>query len=198
MLNDRGAGLTEGDLLKSRTLEALESDFPEMQAGIEQCWDNILQDEPKLTEQFLRYYYASVCGKRVGRTSLYDDFLKKFFPELVEMDSVTDAVVVSQIVLTVNELLSEIKVYRKITSGVWPYKSQQPITDWDRKRLDILINYLNFDIVYPILLAGAKMTEKKFSELVQMLEKFMFRYKTICTLPHQKISDIFMPLILFV
>lgn len=192
VLNDRGAGLTEGDLLKSRTLEALEANFPDMQNGIEQCWDNILQDEPKTTEQFLRYYYASVCGKRVGRTSLYDDFLKQFFPHLVDMDSVSDAVVVSQIVLTVNELLSEVKTYRKITSGEWPYKSQQPITDWDRKRLDILINYLNFDIVYPILLAGAKMKEKKFSELVQMLEKFMFRYKTVCNLPHQKIGDLFM------
>lgn len=192
VLNDRGAGLTEGDLLKSRTLEALEINFPEMQVGIEQCWDEILQDEPKTTEQFLRYFYASVCGKRVGRTSLYDDFLKKFFPQLVNIETVSDDTVVGQIVGTVNDILGEIKTYRNIAAGVWPYKSQQPITEWDRKRLDILINYLNFDIVYPILLAGTKMKEKNFSELVQMLEKFMFRYKTVCNLPHQKISDLFM------
>ena len=68
-----------GDLLKSKTLESLEKHFSLRQAGVERDWDEILQDEPKITEQFLRYYYASVCGKRVGRTSLYDDFLKKFW-----------------------------------------------------------------------------------------------------------------------
>lgn len=75
VLNDRGAGLTEGDLLKSKTLEVLEKHFSIKQASIETAWDEILQDEPKQVEQFLRYYYASVCGNRVGRTTLYDDFL---------------------------------------------------------------------------------------------------------------------------
>lgn len=192
VLNDRGAGLTEGDLLKSKTLESLENHFPIKQSGVEQDWDNILQDEPKITEQFLRYYYGSVCGKRVGRTSLYDDFLKHFFPELVEKDVVTDETAATKVVNTVRNILKEIKIYRNLINGIWPYDSQQPITDWDRKRLDILINLLNFDIVYPILLAGSQLKEKKFAELVHMLEKFMFRYKTVCNLPHQKLSDLYM------
>ena len=79
VLNDRGAGLTEGDLLKSKTLEVLEKHFSIKQSTVQDAWDEILQDEPKQIEQFLRYYYASVCGSRVGRASLYDDFLKQFF-----------------------------------------------------------------------------------------------------------------------
>lgn len=192
VLNDRGAGLTEGDLLKSKTLESLEKHFPIRQAGVEKDWDDILQDEAKITEQFLRYYYASVCGKRVGRTSLYDDFLKKFFPKLVDNDSVVEETDAVEVVNAVGEILKEVRIYRKIIDGVWPYESQQPVTEWDRKRLDILVNYLNFDIVYPILLAGTKLKEKKFAELVHMLEKFMFRYKTICNLSHQKLSDLYM------
>lgn len=192
VLNDRGAGLTEGDLLKSKTLESLEKHFSLRQAGVERDWDEILQDEPKITEQFLRYYYASVCGKRVGRTSLYDDFLKKFFPKLVEVEAVTEEADANEVVDTVAVILSEVKTYRKLINGVWPYDSQQPITDWDRKRLDILVNYLNFDIVYPILLAASHLSEKKFSELVHMLEKFMFRHKSVSNLGHQKLSDLYM------
>lgn len=192
VLNDRGAGLTEGDLLKSKTLESLEKHFPIRQSDIEKEWDDILQDEPKTTEQFLRYYYASVCGKRVGRTSLYDDFLKRFFPKLVDNDSITEETDAIEVVNTIGTILKEVKTYRKLIDGIWPYDSQQPITDWDRKRLDILVNYLNFDIVYPILLAATHLKEKKFAELVHMLEKFMFRYKTVCNLGHQKLSDLYM------
>ena len=192
VLNDRGAGLTEGDLLKSKTLESLEKHFSPKQASIESAWDDILQDEPKTIEQFLRYYFASVYGKRVGRTSLYDDFLKKFFPKLVDNETITEESDAIEISNTVATILSEVKTYRKLINGIWPYDSQQPITEWDRKRLDILINFLNFDIVYPILLAGAHLEEKKFAELVHILEKFMFRYKTVCNLGHQKMSDLYM------
>jgi len=192
VLNDRGAGLTEGDLLKSKTLESLETHFKVKQNAIEKAWDEILQYEPKLIEHFLRYYYASVCGYRVGRTTLYDEFLSRFFPDVAEKDSLTEESEANKVVETVNEILEEIKIYRKLICGVWPYKPAQPITDWQRKRLDILVNYLGFDIVFPILLAGAKLKEKKFSDLVHMLEKFMFRYKSICNMNHQKMSDLFM------
>lgn len=77
VLNDRGTGLNEGDLLKSKTLEALET-FPEEQEQVQKCWDEILEAEPSKVESFLRTYYASCCGKRAGRASLYDDFLKEF------------------------------------------------------------------------------------------------------------------------
>ena len=82
MLNDRGAGLTEGDLLKSKTLEVLEKHFPVKQESLQISWDSILSDEPKQVETFLRYYFASVCGYRVGRTTMYDEYLSNFFPNL--------------------------------------------------------------------------------------------------------------------
>ena len=192
VLNDRGAGLTEGDLLKSKTLEVLDKHFSIKQSSIETAWDEILQDEPKQVEQFLRYYYASVCGNRVGRTTLYDDFLKKFFPSIVELNDITDEGDATVVVESVNEILKEIRIYRKISSGEWPYEVSQPVTEWDRKRLDVLVNFLDFDIVYPLLLAATRLKQKTFAELIHMLEKFMFRYKSVCNLGHQKLSEIYM------
>ncbi len=88
--------------------------------------------------------------------------------------------------------ITEMCNYRKITAGEWPFEAAQPITEWDRKRLYVLINYLNFDIVHPLLLSAVKLGHKKFAEIVYMLEKFMFRYKSVCNLGHQKLSDIYM------
>ena len=192
VLNDRGAGLTEGDLLKSKTLEVLEKHFPIKQSSIEGAWDEILQDEPKQVEQFLRYYYASVCGNRVGRTTLYDDFLKRFFPSIVELSDITDEGDATVVVDSINEILNEMRIYRRISSGEWPYEAKQPITEWDRKRLNVLVSFLGFDIVYPLLLAATKLKQKQFAELVHILEKFMFRYKSVCNLGHQKLSDLYM------
>ena len=151
-----------------------------------------MQDEPKQIEQFLRYYYASAYGSRVGRTSLYDDFLKQFFPDIVDVDDVSDEATATKIVDTVNQILREIRTYRKLIAGIWPYEVGQPLTDWDRKRLDILIRFLDFDIVYPLLLAAVQLKQKTFADLVHMLEKFMFRHKSVCNLGHQKLSELYM------
>lgn len=192
MLNDRGAGLTEGDLLKSKTLEVLERHFSVRQEALQSAWDGILEDDPKQVETFLRYYYASVCGRRVGRTTLYDEFLKQFFPSIVNKDDIVDETEAISLCDKVSDLFEEMRIYRKIVSGDWPYQASQPVTEWDRRRLFVLINYLNFDIVYPLLMAAAKLEQKKFAELTYMLEKFMFRHKSVCNLGHQKLSELFM------
>lgn len=117
VLNDRGAGLTEGDLLKSKTLEVLEKHFPVKQESLQISWDSILSDEPKQVETFLRYYFASVCGYRVGRTTMYDEYLSKFFPKLVDNDELTEETDAIHLCGTVSTLLDEMKRYKKINNG---------------------------------------------------------------------------------
>ena len=192
VLNDRGAGLTEGDLLKSKTLEVLEQHFSVRQEALQNSWDEILQDDPKQVETFLRYYYASVCGSRVGRTTLYDEFLKRFFPAIVDKDNIVDESEAISLCDEVTSILNEMRIYRKIISGDWPYEIEQPVGEWDRRRLFVLVNYLNFDIVYPLLMAASKLEQKKFADIVYMVEKFMFRHKSVCNLGHQKLSELYM------
>lgn len=190
VLNDRGAGLTEGDLLKSKTLEALES-YPQEQEQAQTYWDEILEDEPNKVEGFLRTYYASVCGKRAGRTSLYDDFLQVFFPDLFRGEIPHTQEAASNLLQCIRTLLLEVRNYHKIVNGEWPFDEAQPITEWDRNRLKVLVKFLSYDITLPLLLAATEMGHKKYSELVHCLEKFMFRYKTICGNSHQPLSELF-------
>lgn len=190
VLNDRGAGLNEGDLLKSKTLEALEN-YPHEQEQAQSYWDEILEEEPAKVEGFLRTYFASYCGKRAGRTTLYDDFLKVFFPDLFHGQMPTEQRQANELLQQIYSIWEEVRFYRRITAGNWPYAEVQPVTEWDRNRLNVLVKFLSYDITLPILLSATKLDHQKYAKLVHTLEKFMFRYKTICGNGHQVLSELY-------
>lgn len=194
VLNDRGVGLTVGDLLRARTLEMLDpSEYQYSQECVQRAWDDILADHPSKTEDFLRWYYASVKGKRPGNTSLFDDFLDAFFPQSSsstyvvqsssEAKSVADAVI---------QLKEAVVLLRILTEGEWPYpNSGQPITQWHKDRLKLLVSELNHTNCMPILLSATLLEDRQFSEIVQLIERFVFRYKIICNQHISPLTEIY-------
>jgi uncharacterized protein with ParB-like and HNH nuclease domain len=188
VLNDRGRSLTEGDLLRAKTLEMLEG-FPLQQQQVEGFWDNILKDKTTLTENYLHWIYASFQGKRAGKSTLFDDLLKDFYPENTNTSiSSTDA---DNIFLTTQNIKTEIENTRKLATGEWLFPVNQPITAWDRNRLALLMKELNNTNSIPLLLAAAKLEHRKFAEIVTLVERMMFRYTIICGQHHSSITDIY-------
>jgi len=178
VLNDRGTGLTEGELLRAQLLEALDgvATSVEMQS-VEDTWDTILAEPPDVVEQQLRSIYASRIGKRPGKTTLLDEFLAGCFPEVASLPLLH--VAVAEVVAKVKKLHEEIHLLVKLQGGEWPFPSSTKVTAWDRSRLGLLINELKHTNCMPLLLAATQLAEKDFAEVVQMLERFMFRYKVI-------------------
>ena len=177
VLNDRGKSLTEGDLLRAKTLELLEG-FRSQQDSTETTWDNILSDTPKVIDNYLRWIYSSYNGARAGRSTLFDEFLSKFYPDY-NLSPVT-SIAATRIKDKTEKLYKEFLVCRKISEGNWPFNtSNLPITAWDRNRLSVLIKELGLTVSIPILLASYHLGERKFSEIVQVLELFLFRYKIV-------------------
>ncbi len=181
VLNDRGTCLTEGDLLKARTLELLDSDtHADKQDSVLNCWNKILADHPDDTEKFLRWYFASVKGKRPSKTDLFDDFLKAFFPQHTkEVADITEADATS-ILNSVKLLEKEVLTMRKLIEGEWPYESTVQSPAWNKERLRLLIVDLKHTHSMPFILAACKLDHQKFSQLVHLVERFFFRYKVIC------------------
>ena len=178
VLNDRGTGLTEGELLRAQLLEALDgAATPQQMLIVEETWDKILAASPDIVEQQLRSIFSSMTGKRAGKTTLLDEFLAKIFPEQSSLPLGADAV--KAIVAKVVQLHEETILLAKLQEGEWPFSSSAQITAWDRSRLGLLINELKHTNCMPLLLAATRLAEKKFSEIVQMLERFMFRYKIV-------------------
>lgn len=193
VLNDRGMGLTEGDLLKSKTLEVLEEpNYSSQQLSVQHNWDDILSDKPEKISDFFKRYYSSVTGNRIGRASMYDDLVKHFFPEIQKSDIVQNETTANIIVGTINSIKDGKEIYNKITSGEWLYDANQTIKPWNRNRLYVLVSYLNYDNTIPLLMAAALLPQEDFSKIVFSLEKFMFRYKGVCNNNVQNLSNLFM------
>lgn len=179
VLNDRGISLTDGDLLRSRTLELLDNQLYQVQQNnVENAWDAILKTTSKTTEEFLRYYYASNKGKRPGSATLFDDFLDQFFP--IHKSTVNTIDEATQINTTMDIIKGEYDQYIQINEGEWPYSISQPITRWDIERLRLLVVELDHSLCIPLLLAACQLDHRKFAEIIQLIELFIFRYKYIC------------------
>ncbi|MDM1465252.1 DUF262 domain-containing protein [Myroides odoratimimus] len=189
VLNNRGKNLTEGDLLRARTLELLEGNTA-LQASAVDCWDDILADSPNVTSNFLRYIYASHVGTNPGSRTLYDDFLAKFFPDNIkETLTPTEA---SRLHDQVKILKEEINICRKLSQGIWPFPHSNPILAWNRSRLDMLINSLGHTLSMPLLLSASKLSHVVFSELVQLIERFAFRFVIISGQHPSKLGRIYL------
>ncbi len=177
VINDRGTNLTDGDLLRAKTLELLEQ-FPQEQSIVEKIWDNILADAPSDTSNYLNWIYDSFQGNRPKQNAVFDMFLDKFFPEHKKHSLTSDDA--EKIRETMQNIQKHIIKCRKLIQGQWLYAEKQPITAWDRTRLNILLVELGHTLSIPLLLAASELSHKDFSEIVQVIERTFFRYKLIC------------------
>lgn len=181
VLNDRGRNLSEGDLLRSTTLERLEgADSRQEQA--EKIWDEILAVKASHIDHFLRVYYASHAGKRAGHRSLFDDCIREFFPDTLSH---------SKILERLNHIRSAFALYNCLSEGEWPYEDSG-VTVWDRNRLKLLLQVLKNELSLPLLLASCALTEKNFAALVHVLEFAVFRYIHCCRQHPSKLDSVFL------
>lgn len=177
VINDRGTNLTDGDLLRAKTLELLEG-FNEQQDTVERLWDDILADSPSDTTNYLNWIYESYQGGRAKQNALFDMFIDKFFPQHKSVDlKLSEA---QQVRDRVQNIHKNILNARKLTQGQWLHQRQQPITSWDINRLNILLVELGHTLSIPLFLAAFELDHRLFSEIVQIVEKVFFRYKLIC------------------
>lgn len=177
VINDRGTNLTDGDLLRAKTLELLEG-FNEQQDTVERLWNDMLADPPSDTTNYLNWIYESYQGSRAKQNALFDMFIDKFFPQHKSVNlKLSEA---QQVRDRVQNIHKNILNSRKLTQGQWLYQRQQPITSWDINRLNILLLELGHTLSIPLFLAAFELDHRLFSEIVQIVEKVFFRYKLIC------------------
>jgi len=184
VLNNRGKNLTEGDLLRAESLRILEP-YIANQSRAEEAWDNILDDTPLSTEIYLRAIYASYIGQKASTNSLFNEFLDAFIPEYEhEAIEAHQALAIQE---KINSIENDVITLRKLADGQWPYEQRQPIEHWDRNRLHLLIEAFDHLESLPFLLAATLLDHQEFNKIIQVLEKFVFRYLIVC---NQYIGDL--------
>lgn len=189
VLNDRGMTLSDGDLLRSRTLELLEM-FSIQQNQAVSFWDQILAGKTSNVDKFLRSYYASNIGQKPPRRDLYDKFKISFFdyPEVITNDQA------DQVLKKIECLNNELEIFNNIADGEWPYFSDinQHVTRWDRERLKIVSNVFRHTLCFPLLLSSSVyLDETIFSNIVNLIEIFAFRYILIMGVHPGSLEEIY-------
>lgn len=174
ILNDRGKNLSDGDLLRSYTLEVLE-DHPQQQSSSEAAWDQILGYRDLQVDMFLKAFYPSHQGERAPQRDVATAYRSVFFSFPTPLQA-SDANIIRDRIL---EMEKDARAFIDISEGVWPY-SNPCVAVWDRDRLQRLVKTLKHTICMPLLLSAYHcLSEIQFAEIVSLLERFSFRYITI-------------------
>lgn len=178
VLNDRGVHLTDGDLLRARTMELLDQKpLLTTQSAVATHWDRVLSYPPADIDSYLRWYFSSLEGKRPKNSNIADQFLEFRFGS--KDQKTIDKKVADKILEEVKRLDAEFAQLRTLGEGDWPYSDHSGVTSWDRERLRMLVTHLKHTNAMPLLLSLRLLDAKKFAEAVASLERFVFRYKTI-------------------
>lgn len=179
VLNDRGVSLTNGDLLRARTLELLDhKPVAATQSELAERWDSALAYPPSSIDDYLLWYFGSYEGYRPKQSGVTDSFMEVRFKEVSLAKPITQAQA-NKVLAEVKRLDDDFALLNQLNSGEWPYIDQAGVKQWDVERLSLLVGHLKHTNAMPLLMALQLREAKLFAEAVVSLERFVFRYKTI-------------------
>jgi hypothetical protein len=181
VLNNRGKNLTEGDLLRARTLEKLER-YSQIQKSAETLWEGILVGKSEEVSIILNAIFSSHKGNEPGANTLFEEFANLLFPQLSKEDEDFHASDASELENQIRLLNEDVQIARNLLEGQWPFEYKESIVHWDRERFRLLIIELGHTECIPLLLSSYHLGQKRFSEIIQFLEFFIFRYIIVCDL----------------
>lgn len=196
-VNDRGRLLTNGELLRAKTLESLRNSL-EMQLQAEQCWDDILQDDEKTTDQILEWCYISFTGKEVLKNpSLFHQYIENYFVE-AKKRHVNDEEMLS-LMEKISNLKKDVTICRLLQTGTWPFMSDTRAL-WQKHRLHELVCRLRHTKAIPVLLSIATLERtisepehdkvyEEFYNIVDLIDRFFFVYKKISSCDEKNFNN---------
>lgn len=169
VLNDRGRALSACDLLRASSLSKFEANEDvELQDKSAVIWDEITEDRERDVEKYFSFYYVSKAADKIKKLDLFSKFNKLFF-ESCNPD---------EIHTRLKNISVDLDTIKLLEDGEWPYEKSN-LSQWHHQRVKFLIVRLKHTECIPLLLAATQLSETKFYELVRVLEKFFFRFKTV-------------------
>jgi len=192
VLNTRGEPLNALDLLKTWIMSVMSED-PRSSQVYEKF--SLLVDNPEKQLIFLDHYYRSVVFKSWGDLDAGDiaaTCRSNLFGYSDERDL---SAARDEIVRQVDQMAEWYETWSKLTDDgdfkdvKWPYDSLSIV---GQQSLSSLIGILGCRVATPLLLQAARrLGADEFEELLGMVERVFFRYKTICSRQIGPLEQIF-------
>ncbi|MGX4599528.1 DUF262 domain-containing protein [Faecalimicrobium sp. JNUCC 81] len=167
VLNDRGRSLGIVDLLRPYTLQLLEGS--QYSAKVASSWDKLAEKDD--CDKYLQAYIESYIKVSSNDKKIHNKYIRKFFEKNISKMDVSKRI---------DNILNTYDIYEKIKNGEWPYDSDKT-SSWNKNRLKQIISRLGYSKSVPLLLAVYdEGTEDDFIKVIEIIERVVFRYITIC------------------
>lgn len=178
VVNDRGEPLTEGELLKAKSIEVLASK-EQFATRAREIWADILKDPGSTTDEYLKWCYMSKLGAEKDTDRYYRAFLEEYF-HLPHTGIVTDDIQ-HQFMNDLQGLHDDIIICRKLALGIWPYAQHESSPpEWKKSVLRNLVVGRKHKLCIPVLLSAYKQSgykktadsEQNFYNCLELCETF--------------------------
>lgn len=199
VVNDRGEPLTEGELLKAKSIEVLANN-KDYVAKARDIWDDILKDPGSKTDEYLKWCYMSKVGAEKSQDRYYRAFLETYF-HLADNIIITGEIQ-TQFMEALTGLYRDIKVCRKLDQGIWPYDEADSTADeWQKSVLSTLVVGRKHKLCIPVLLSAyvqnngkkIKTAEKNFFSYLEICETFFVLVKGVFAWREDRLKERYLP-----
>lgn len=183
VLNSRGVPVSDCDLLRAATLERVDGplDAPEVQ-GLSQTWDEIIGLDADGADRFLDFAFQSRTGDRRPTDRTASNFESSFFP-ILDSDEPLTAVEAKSLVRRVMILRDDSMMASGMRAGDLSRGPGRALSLVMSERLRALTHLFKQDYCIPLLLAASSLRPETFAELVNVLDRFAFRYGVLVRAP---------------
>ncbi|PCI52861.1 MAG: hypothetical protein COB36_14235 [Alphaproteobacteria bacterium] len=191
VLNTRGVQIKNCEQLRARTLEALRSQPVTKLDDLSNVWDVIINNDILDPDELLSIVYEALTGKKptFGRQDL--DYEDVFFPSMSGFKNLTTDGVRAT-VEGIHKLKKSVQTVSTLASGVAPEHILSNIDPVSKTRLEAMQKVLKLGYcTLPILLNAEKLGHRSFIQVVDVIERFLFRYATIAKGPIHKVQRLF-------
>lgn len=195
VVNDRGEPLTEGELLKAKSIEVLASN-PDYVAKARSIWDDILKDPGNKTDEYLKWCYMSKVGSEKSQDRYYRAFLETYF--CLADDTIITKTIQAQFIKDLTDLHRDLQICRQLDQGIWPYAEDSSSAEaWKKSVLSTLIVGRKHKLCIPVLLSAyvqnigkkAKTAEKNFFSYLEICETFFVLVKGVFAWREDRLKD---------
>ncbi len=195
VVNDRGEPLTEGELLKAKSIEVLASNTDYV-AKARSIWDDILKDPGSKTDEYLKWCYMSKVGAEKSQDRYYRAFLETYF--CLSDDTIITEKIQEQFMKDLTDLHRDLQVCRQLDQGIWPYdEDSSSVEAWKKSVLSTLIVGRKHKLCIPVLLSAyvqnigkkAKTAEKNFFSYLEICETFFVLVKGVFAWREDRLKD---------
>lgn len=195
VVNDRGEPLTEGELLKAKSIEVLASNETYANKA-RKIWDDILKDPGNKTDEYLKWCYMSKIGAEKSQDRYYRAFLENYF-HVADGQIITEEVQ-KQFLKDLEGLYQDVVTCRKLDQGIWPYaEANSSVEEWKKKVLSTLVVGRKHKLCIPVLLSAyvqnadkkVQTAEDNFFSCLEICETFFVLVKGVFTWREDRLKE---------